>query len=633
MGGPVATLERLDGLRLADMLRAGIYRVFARKDHLNKINVFPVPDGDTGTNMAMTLHAVLQVIDRERPRHAGQLLTRAADAAIDGARGNSGAILAQFLLGLGDRAGHLAELSLPDFAAAARGGAAYARDALTEPREGTILTLLTRFGEEVARLAEEEGVRDYAALFARALEHARACLAATRDQLEELRAADVVDAGAQGFVDMLEGMSGYLETGELGAATPPQEAVDEVMAVGGRDAAHRFCTECVITGQSLDQRRLREQLSARGSSLVVAGTHRKVRIHLHTNDPEEAFRVAARFGAVSAQKADDMLKQQAAAHHARGKRVAVVTDSAADIPDDVLERLELHVVPARVHFGTRSYLDKVSLSQEEFYAELARSPEHPKTSQPPPGDFRRMYEFLCSHYESVVSVSLAASVSGTFNAARSAAARMPEGRVTVIDTGNASLGQGLIAMYAAECALAGYSGAEVVAATRDALARTATYALIGRLDYAVRGGRVPRFVKTLADVLHFSPVLASLPGGRIGPGGVIFGRRAVRTRFAAFVRKRMKAGVRHRVAVGHANAPEEGRLLLEEITRGLADVESSWLTTVGTALGVHGGPGMLVVGVQEYRSLSDHSAMNQFLSLSTYSSANLSNGSPWPETS
>jgi uncharacterized protein len=257
-------------------------------------------------------------------------------------------------------------------------------------------------------------------------------------------------------------------------------------------------------------------------------------------------------------------------------------------------------VPMRVHFGPRSFLDKVTLSQEEFYRELERSPEHPKTSQPPAGDFRRLYEFLTSHYESVVSISLTSTVSGTFNVARTAAQRLPKGRVTVVDSGNASLGQGLVAIYAAECAQAGYSGEEVVRAAREAVPRTFTFGLLGRLDFAVRGGRVPRIVKRLADLLHFVPILMTKPGGRISAGTVLFGTRDLTLRFAALVRRRIAKNKRYRVAVGHANAEGEGKKLLDAIAQGLDNVESSYLTTLGTALGAHGGPGMLVVGLQEY---------------------------------
>lgn len=597
----VVTLERLDGSHLANALRAGIYRLFSRTEHLNKINVFPVPDGDTGTNLAMTLQAVLAVLDREPSLRAGELLTRGADAAIDGARGNSGAILAQFLLGVGDRAGPLETLTTADFAAAIRSGAAYARDALTEPREGTLLTVLTDFGDELERLAGAASVKDFRTLFAQSQQKLCASLARTTSQLEELREANVVDAGAQGFVDLVDGMRGYFETGEVGEAIQPVSEAHEAMAIGGANAAHRFCTECIISGDAVDQRKLREQFSALGSSLVVAGTHRKARIHIHTNDPENIFRVAAEFGTVSAQKADDMIAQTAAAHHAGRRRVAIVTDSGADIPEDEMARLQINMVPLRVHFGSHSYLDKVSLSPEEFYRELARGgADHPKTSQPPPGDFRRLYEFLGTHYEYVVSICITSKVSGTFNAARTAAQRLPDGRVTVVDSANASLGQGLIAMYAAECADADYSGAQVVAATNDAVKRTRTFALLARTDFAVRGGRVPRIVGTLATLLHAAPLLATHSDGRISAAGVLFGARNLRPRFAAFVRRRVDGDKRYRICVGHASSEAEGAALLLELTAGLKNVESSYLTSLGTALGAHGGPGMLVVALQEY---------------------------------
>lgn len=594
----------IDGLKLGDMLRAGIYRLFQRTDYINKINVFPVPDGDTGTNMSMTLGAVLAALDRERLEHAGSLLVRAADAAIDGARGNSGAILSQFFLGLADRASGLARLSTRDFVAGVVQGSTYARDALTQPREGTILTVLRAFGAELEKLLERDPGAGLAELVRDALRATREALARTPEQLDVLREAKVVDAGAQGFVDMLEGMTDYLQTGRLEAVAAPVHDQPDVMSAGGLDTEQRYCTECLIVGEAIDLRALRETLSAQGASLVVGGSQRKAKIHIHTNEPERVFETAARFGTVSGQKADDMIRQQAAAHHARGRRVAVVVDSAADIPEGLAEELELHVVPLRVHFGARSYLDKVTLSADEFYRELRSNPDHPKTSQPPPGDFRRMYEFLASHYESVVSITVSARVSGTWNAAHTAAQRMPGGKVTVIDSTNASLGQGLVALRAAQVARDGGDLERVVAAVRAAIPRTRTFALLARLDYAVRGGRVPKVFKTIADFLGFSPVLTNMPDGQVKPGGLIFGRRNARARFARFVAKRMPPGRRYRLLVGHGDAPEEGAKLLAEILALVPTVESSHLTTLGTALGAHGGPGLLVVGIEELEPAS-----------------------------
>jgi len=261
------------------------------------------------------------------------------------------------------------------------------------------------------------------------------------------------------------------------------------------------------------------------------------------------------------------------------------------------------MIPMRVHFGERSYLDKVSLGPEQFYRELAAAPEHPKTSQPPPGDFRRIFEFLASHYDTVVAISLTGRVSGSRAAAESAAQRIQaHGKVVVIDSLNVSIGEGLVATYAAECAQAGLSGEQVIAATRAILPRTHTFGLLGRLDFAVRGGRVPRIVKLLADWLHITPILVNKKNGRVGVGTVIFGRENLRTRFASLVRRSFRPGIRYRIAVGHAKAEEEGACLLEEICAGLENIHARYLMPLGTALGVHGGPGMLVVGTQEYEA-------------------------------
>ena len=597
----VSAALALRGTELSDALRSGIHRLISREEVINKINVFPVPDGDTGTNLALTLQAVLAALRAHPETHAGQLLTRVADAALDGARGNSGAILAQFLLGVGDRAGPSAELTAQGFAGAVAAGATYARDSLTEPREGTILTVLTDFA--VALDAEvRKGERDFRPLFRNSLAIARESLEATRGLLEVLRRANVVDAGALGFVELIAGMSDYFETG----IAPGDDASiqllsdDDATAGSQMDLEHRYCTECTITGDAIDRRKLREEASALGSSLVVAGTAQKVRLHIHTNEPPRLFTLAARHGAVGNEKADDMQRQQEMAHHAVRRKVAVVTDSAADLPDSVLEALDIHVVPVRVHFGTRSFLDKVGLSSEEFFRELAVNPLHPKTSQPPPGDFRRAFEFLGSHYEAVVYVGLMAKVSGTFQSAQTAASRVrTRAKILTLDSGTAALGEGLIAMRAAEVAAAGGDAEAVKQAAMDSAGRTRTWGLLVTLEFSVRGGRVPRWVKIVADLLRLTPVLAVRSGGSLGIGGVLFGRRNPYRRFGKLLRRRLDPSRRWRIGISHANVPEGAVQVRDAIAEGLPRAEILPVIPLGTALGVHGGPGCIVVAAQE----------------------------------
>lgn len=595
---PAPVLE-LNGARLSRLLRAGIHRLIADQEHLNRINVFPVPDGDTGTNMALTMSAVLASLRRGEDDHAGTTLTRAADAALDGARGNSGAILAQFLLGMGDSAASHAALSTSQFATAVTTGAIYARDSLAEPREGTVLTVITDFATETARLAST-GLHDYLTLFSHALSKTRTSLQRTSDQLEALRAARVVDAGAQGFVDLLEGMAEHLHRDvDAEPAEVALTAADhETTAREAHDLSHRFCTECTITGINIDRRKLREHLAALGSSLVLAGTNRKSKVHIHVDDPAEVFRVASAFGLVSGQKADDMQRQQQAVHDEL-RRVAIVTDSVADIPENMLDELGIHVVPLRIQFGEHSYLDKVGLSPEEFLAELVLNPVHPKTSQPPAGDFRRQFEFLASHFEGVVSINVTSKVSGTRNAAQSAADRVRSASaIEVLDSGNASIGQGLLAIFAAELAAQGFGTDYIVAAVRKMIPLTRTYALIGSLDYAVRGGRVKPAVKSIADVLGLSPVLGSHKDGGIAPVGILFGRRNRRDKLARFITRRMQRDQSYRIGIGHANAESEAHELLDQLRRVHPRIETPFVMPVGSTLTAHGGPGTLVVGVQ-----------------------------------
>ncbi len=602
-----AAVDKVDGVGLRRALQAGIHRVISRQEHLNKINVFPVPDGDTGTNIAFTLNAVLAGLSANMERHVGKLLTAVADAALDGARGNSGAIFAQFFQGLSDAASERAALTSRQFTDAVRRGADYAREALSEPREGTILSVITDFAKALEqRIAEHENV-DLLALLDHGLKASEKSLANTPNQLPVLKKAGVVDAGAEGFVDLLRGVYEFVRD-----ATPQQlremlsglrsdagGAAEEDMAAGEEDLTHRFCTECMITGNDIDRRKLREELSALGSSLVLAGSKVKAKIHIHVNDPRAVFRLAEQYGEVSGQKADDMRQQSREAAHRGEDRVAIITDSAADLPEHIVESLNIHTVPLRVHFGSKACLDKVSMTPAEFYAELESNPVHPKTSQPAPGDFRRQFQFLGSHYDAVVSINLTAKVSGTWQAAEAAAQRADGTAVEVIDSYNVSVGQGLLVAYAAECADAGYSAPEIVDAVLKMRSRTRIFGALRDLSCAVRGGRVKRSKQLLANLLHITPVLTATPDGFVKSGGMFFGREPFVEKFHGFLMRKLDPARRYRISVSHCNCPEDGRKLVAMLKDSL-DLADAWLTDTGTAIGVHAGPGGLVVGVQEY---------------------------------
>ncbi len=598
-------MESIDGIAFGKALASGIHRVIGVQEHLNRINVFPVADSDTGTNLSLSLGSALQVLNNSTEKHVGDLLVRVADALLDGARGNSGAIMAQFFQGVSDAAGDVREFTAESFAAAMASGNEYAHDALSQPREGTILSVVAAFANSL-----REGPADeLATRLRRAVDATRRALDDTPKQLDVLRKAGVVDAGAKGFAEMVDGMVDFLESGKF---TPMpdvalSEAFEDPIEFAAEDnvSQYRFCTECLVTGDDIDRRKLREALAPLGDSFVLAGSKRKAKIHIHVDEPEAVFEAARAFGDVHGEKADDTHLQQHATHEGKQK-FAVITDSAADILDEDIERLDIHMVPCRIQFGERGYLDKVSITTEEFYSELETNPNHPTTSQPAPGDFRRQYQFLASHFPDVLSINLTSAASGTWQAAVSAASRTrAKGRVHVIDSLTASVGQGQLVVLAAECAAAGLDIEATKRIVESQVPSARIFALLNNLEYAVRGGRLPNWVRRFANLLNLTPIIRIARKGNVTLGGFLFGQRNRVDRFARLVAHRLGTQGDVELVVGHALAPEKAVELQNALQRRIPHATSIKTCDLGTALGVHGGPGTLIVSSLPVMSAQD----------------------------
>ncbi|MFT3807167.1 DegV family protein [Arenimonas sp.] len=590
---------RIRGPALRRALISGVRRVIAQRETLNRINVFPVPDGDTGSNLAFTLSGLLTGALSRRTASAGELLHRVGEDAVDSARGNSGAILAQFFTGLAEAAGRHGAIDPAALAQAIRAGAASARQALAEPKEGTILSVIHAFAEA---LDARHGVSELRPWFQSALARARQALANTPNQLPVLQKAGVVDAGAQGFVDLLEGIDEFMRGGRPTDDRQAEEDSGDLEAAQAHgelfegDPEHRWCSECLLIGEGLDRAGLRAAVSDLGAScVVVAGSHSRLRLHAHVSDPKALFETAARFGRVEATKADDMHAQARSA--AAGGGVAVVTDSAADLPDEAARRLNIHMIPVRVGFGDQDYLDKVGLTTAEFYRKLRTELVLPRTSQPPPGDFRRQFEFLLSHHPSLVYVGLARAVSGTLQSAETAAQRGHPERTRIFDSANGAGGQALLAITAAEWAQRGESVDAILAELERLKPLTLTWAVARDIGHAVRGGRIPRWAKPVVSALGLTPIARFGADGKLKMAGAFLGGKRIPERFARYVAQRVDRSQRWRLLIGHCDAYDDG-VALQRALQNELDCSESWVVETGPAVGAHAGPGALVAGLQ-----------------------------------
>ena len=266
------------------LARAAEAALDANRARLDDLNVYPVPDGDTGTNMLLTARAVVESLERGEDD-----VTR---AALLGARGNSGVILSQIVRGVMGVAGGAAALDSETVARALRAGSDAAYDAVREPVEGTMLTAIRALAEE----AEAQHTDDVAELLTALVTRGDAAVAATREQLDVLREAGVVDAGAAGLVEILRGIGAHVR-GEPLPEAPAAEPLS-AEAVHQEASRYRYCTVYVVEGEGLDSRALEHALAPLGDSLLVVGDERALKVHVHTNDPGAALRVGTVVGVI-----------------------------------------------------------------------------------------------------------------------------------------------------------------------------------------------------------------------------------------------------------------------------------------------------------------------------------------------
>jgi DegV family protein with EDD domain len=271
------------------------------------------------------------------------------------------------------------------------------------------------------------------------------------------------------------------------------------------------------------------------------------------------------------------------------ERIGVVTDSTADIPPDLAADLGISVIPCQVTFGETTYLDGVDLSPEAFYDRLASSPELPRTSQPPVQAFIETYRRLLNqeHCQSVFSIHIAGTLSGTLNAAWAAAQALANpARIEIIDSGQVTMGLGWLVITAARAARSGATRAQVDEAIRSAVPRLRTVAMIDTLENLYRGGRIRLFTAALGTALQIKP-LVTLESGEI----IVWNRVRTRARaFNALVDRLEGMGPFEELAVLHSGAPDLVQALTGHLEKQWPGIEML-VMPAGAALVSHLGLG------------------------------------------
>ncbi|MDE2480968.1 MAG: DAK2 domain-containing protein [bacterium] len=298
----------LDGRAYAKFIAAGTYFLRKYRQVLNDLNVFPVPDGDTGTNMYLTVRAAMLEAGKLHDAPLSEVAAAAAAGSLMGARGNSGVIISQMLRGFAHHVRHRREIDTFMLATAMREAVTAARQALLRPVEGTIISVAQAAADSAYHLALHE--RDFYRLASGVLRAANEALERTPEQLAALKEAGVVDSGGAGFVYFLEGILRFLPDVKVRATAFPrrpvrQKVFTQTQVVG----ENKYCTEFILEDATTSVLDLRELLEPRGESLLVIGAPPTIKVHIHTDDPDRVQSLAGKHGRLTRVKVDNMEQQ------------------------------------------------------------------------------------------------------------------------------------------------------------------------------------------------------------------------------------------------------------------------------------------------------------------------------------
>ena len=303
-------IQCIDGKKFRDMFVSGANNLQNNKDLVDKLNVFPVPDGDTGTNMSLTIsYAIkeLSKVENDDITNVGKALSK---GSLMGARGNSGVILSQIIRGIAKSVEGKETLNVVDLANALKNGSDTAYKAVIKPIEGTILTVVRESGEYALQIAKED--MDMIEFLELVVAKANESLNKTPELLKALKEAGVVDSGGKGLVLIYEGMlsslkGNYIESVEGGASSNVEVNVEQNIST--EDIKFQYCTEFILESNKVDDLTIRERFMKYGDSLAVVGDEGVIKVHVHTNDPGLAIQEALSYGQLLTIKIENMKLQ------------------------------------------------------------------------------------------------------------------------------------------------------------------------------------------------------------------------------------------------------------------------------------------------------------------------------------
>ncbi len=592
----------ISGIEILNWFHSGARAVKRQKKYLNAINVFPVADGDTGTNMVATLQAMVE----HSPRVASfsTMIHRIAEAGTAYARGNSGIIFASYVNGMAINGVSHETVTISQFARIVHKAVDYLYHVVENPLEGTMISVMRDWAaflfqnhHRYARLQD---------IMAASCEKAMESVRRTTDQLDILRKNKVVDSGAAGFAHFLQGINLFVR-GDTAEEPQRQPSIPALSTTEEESGLYAFCTEVLLeTDASSDGKlqkdvegTLRRLLHSYGDSLIVSSLENRTRIHLHTNVPAEVVARIRSYGRPLMQKADNM-KLQNSIRKNRRHPVGILTDSIADLPADFLLEHQILGLPLGVLMDETVYLDKTTIGLKQLFSAIPKNDTYPTSSQPEPGRIRELLEYGLENYESLIVIAVSSQLSGTYNAILKELKQLDaEGKqVTVIDSRLNSGAQGLLVKRAADLLDQGSSHAETVKEIEGLIPRTKIYVCLQTIEYAVLGGRISNTVGKIGMKIGLRPIMTLNAKGGGATFGMAFSQKGIIRKILQLVEKTVRNHGIEAYSIVHADNEPLATECREKLTE-IIGKPPEFTTEISSVVAIHSGPGCVAICLTE----------------------------------
>lgn len=604
----VSRVEILDFQTVEKMFILASQELNEHETFLNKINVFPVADGDTGSNMVHTVNAVGKELEFGKFNNLQEIGKNIVRTSTLNSRGNSGTIISQFFKGFCSNFKDKDFLNSKDIIQSFKIAKEESFKSFEEPKEGTVLdTIKAAYNGAKS----QRNSKNILKILDSAIQESQVALEKTKKIMPQMRKANVVDSGAAGFVYILIGFLSALKKTKI--VTTNTKENQGIGIIEENHETFRYCTEFLLSDPTTSGKEIRKEIRSLGDSLQVVEIDDIVKIHIHTDHPEKIKLICKKYGCLEKIKIDDLFEEQKERLQKGHKffkndelkkkksKVAIVTDASADIPEHWFEKypIEIAKIPIFLPGGDQEDVSS-KYTRDEFYEKMETIDSFiPKTAQTSTQDYKKVFEKTLQNCENIICVPISSGLSGGYQSALRAKEMMDEGsnNISILDLKSISCGISIAIKEFFKNYEKNKNIDSAISRLYNIKDNIKTYFLVDNVKYLERGGRINKATSVIGQLLNIKPLL-KLEKGIVEKDGdkLVFGndKKAIELLFKKL--KKAKRIDNLFVIFSGKKGEKNAQLLIKKIKNELnvpaSDIEKTDLNLV---IGCHVGPGALGV--------------------------------------